>query len=421
MAVGLVPAATAAALTVFTSATVFDGVSFLSGPTDVVVADGHIVAVGPGLAALEEYASAEIVDCAGSTLLPGFFDAHVHLISSRFGNLASLARPYTAMFYESVANAAATVATGITTVRDAAGVDLGMKTAVAEGLVPGPRMRIAVSMMSQTGGHGDSLMASGLRAPTLNLAIPGRPLGVADGVEEVRKTVRTILQAGADHIKISATGGVLSPTDDPRHPQFTEPEIRVIVEEAERQGKYVLAHAMAASGIMAALRAGVRSIEHGVYLDSECIEFMIANNRYLVPTLIAPVEVLRMAENGMPLPQNIKDKAARVAEDHRKNVAIAVAAGVKVAMGTDSGVGDHGHNLDELVLLADVGMSTTAVLAATTSVAAELMDLGDQLGRITDGYIADLVIVDTPLGPDSSLVGISDRITGVWQSGRRTV
>lgn len=407
-------------LTLFTSATVFDGEQFLDGPFDIAVEDGKIAAVGRGLADSDRFATADIVDCSSSTVFPGFIDVHVHLMASRLGQLSALTRPFSAMFYDAVANAKATLAGGITTVRDAAGADLGLKQAIADGVIAGPRTTIAVSMMSQTGGHGDMLMASGVRPTLLNYAYPGRPSGIADGPDEVRHTTRALLQAGADHIKIAASGGVLSPTDDPRHPQFTLDEIRIIVDEAERQEAHVMAHAMASAGIMASLRAGVRSIEHGVYIDDECIEYMVAHDRYLVPTMIAPLEVLRLAESGTPVPKSTSDKAERVAELHRENVARAVHGGVRIAMGTDAGVGDHGHNLDELPLLADLGMSTQAVLASATSVAADLMSL-DDIGRIAPGRTADLVVAGSTFGASSSLAGLSSQITGIWQSGRRVV
>src|SRR5699024_934326 len=230
---------------------------------------------------------------------------------------------------------------GVTAVRDAGGTDLGAKVAVETGTVRGPRLSIAVNIMSQTGGHGDFHLVSGAESPFLS-PHPGRPSGVADGLEGVQRKTRELLRAGADHIKICSTGGVLSPRDDPRHSQFTEAEIGVIVAEAAAQGAHVMSHAQGAPGIKNAVRAGVRSIEHGTYLD---------------PTLQAPQAVIKAAEAGESLPASVVDKAHRVVEAHRNSITRAHAAGVPIAMGTDAGVGPHGQNLEEISLLAEVGLS----------------------------------------------------------------
>ncbi|MBO0812441.1 MAG: amidohydrolase family protein, partial [Microlunatus sp.] len=221
---------------IFSNAKVFDGTAFVDHPVDVVVDDGTFVEIGPGLAGQERYNGAIVHDLAGKTLLPGLFDCHVHVLMSMTGGVERYTKPYSMQYYESVNNLAATLAAGITTVREASGADLGTKTAVDTGVIPGPRMKIAITMLSQTGGHGDGWLPSGIQADS-STATAGRPSGICDGVEEVRKTVRTVLRAGADHIKISSTGGVLSHNDDPRHSQFTLEEIKVIVAEAEHQDK----------------------------------------------------------------------------------------------------------------------------------------------------------------------------------------
>jgi imidazolonepropionase-like amidohydrolase len=281
-------------------------------------------------------------------------------------------------------------------------------------------MKIAVTMLSQTGGHGDGWLPSGIDAGFAK-ETAGRPNGICDGVEEVRKTVRRVLRAGADQIKISSTGGVLSHTDDPRHTQFTQEEIAVIVGEAAHQDTYVMAHAQGAPGIKNALRAGVRSIEHGIFLDDECIQLMLDKDAFLVPTLVAPIAVIRNAERGMQVPQRLVDKARSVSEAHREAFARAVDAGVRIAMGTDSGVGRHGENLEELALMADGGMSLEEVLAATTSQAAELMFLDDTLGKIAPGYLADLVVLDGELTSASQLGSLQKMIDEVWKDGARVI
>lgn len=405
---------------IFSNARVFDGSAFADRPVDVVVDEGKFVEIGPGLADQERYRGAVLHDLAGRTVLPGLFDCHVHVMMSMAGGVERYTKPYSMQYYESVNNLAATLAAGITTVREASGADLGTKTAVEDGIVPGPRMKIAVTMLSQTGGHGDGWLPSGIDAG-LAKATAGRPDGICDGVEEVRKTVRTVLRAGADQIKISSTGGVLSHNDDPRHSQFTPEEIKVIVAEAEHQDKYVMAHAQGAPGIKNALKAGVRSIEHGIFLDDECIQLMLDNDAFLVPTLAAPIAVIRNAERGMQVHQRLVDKARSVAEMHRESVARAVEAGVKIAMGTDSGVGKHGENLEELVLMAEAGMSLQEVLTATTSRAAELMLLDDTLGRVSPGYVADLVVLDGTLDEVGQLGSLQKMISEVWKAGARVV
>jgi imidazolonepropionase-like amidohydrolase len=402
----------------FSNARVFDGTVFLEGPTDVVVDQGKIIEVGRGLTDQERYRGAVVHDLAGKTLLPGLFDCHVHLTMSAAGGAERFTKPYSLQYYESVNNLAATLAAGITTVRDASGADLGTKAAVESGLVPGPRMKIAISMLSQTGGHGDGWLPSGIEAGLARVT-PGRPSGICDGVEEVRKTVRTVLRAGADQIKISSTGGVLSHNDDPRHTQFTFEEIKVIVQEAEHQERYVMAHAQGSPGIKNALRAGVRSIEHGFFLDDECIQLLLNTGTFVVPTLVAPLAVVRNAANGLQVHPKLVDKARRASDIHHQSIANAAEAGVKIAMGTDSGVGTHGENLEELALMAGVGMSLEQVLASTTSVAAELMCLDDTLGRIAPGYIADLVVLEGSLDSTGQLGSLREMIGEVRQAGTR--
>ncbi|MFC7406161.1 metal-dependent hydrolase family protein [Georgenia alba] len=393
---------------------VFDGTDFLPEPADVVFAGDTVLEVGSGLAAAHPHA--DVVDVTGKTVLPGLVDLHVHVCSSNPGSLQAFAEPWSLQFYESVRNLEATLHAGVTTVRDAGGADLGAKVAVDTGLVRGPRMRLAVTIMSQTGGHADFLMPSGVHSPSMG-PHPGRPAGVADGVEEVRKVVRQILRAGADQIKICSTGGVLSPADDPRHSQFTEEEIRVIVEEAAAQGTYVMAHAQGSEGIKNALRAGVRSIEHGVYIDEEAIELFLANDAYLVPTLAAPLAVIKKAgAGGSGLTPTVIEKAHLVADTHRESIARAIDAGVKVAMGTDSGVGVHGENLEELALLSGVGLDLTGVLRASTSIAGELIQHAE-VGRLAPEHLADAVVLDGRLDDSAQLQTLPTMVEQVWKDG----
>ncbi|WP_327400925.1 amidohydrolase family protein [Streptomyces sp. NBC_01288] len=395
--------------TVFTGGLVFDGTGAAPAPADVVVSDGRIVEVGASLDGDTQ------IDCTGRTLLPGLFDCHVHLTLNGIGLLGALQKPFSYQFYEAAVNLRRTLEAGITTVRDAAGADLGIKQAVDDGLLTGPRVQISIGLITQTGGHGDPWMPSG-QCAGLAVPHPGRPPALADGPDEMRRTARTLLRAGAEVLKVCTTGGVLSPRDDPRHSQFTPAELDILVTEARAQGRYVMAHAQGAEGIKNAVRAGVRSIEHGIHLDDEAIDLMLERSTWLVPTLIAPVSVIRAAESGIQIPEAMLRKAKEVTEAHATSVRRAAEAGVRIAMGTDSGIGPHGTNLDELPLMEACGMTPGEVLAATTSSAARLLGY-DDLGTVEPGRRADLVLVE---GNAYDLTALPGNITEVWKDGVRT-
>ena len=397
--------------TLFTGGLVFDGTGSDPQPADVVIEDGHIVEVGTGL-------DGDVaVDCSQRTILPGLFDCHVHLLINGLDPTGVRRRPFSLAFFEAVGTMHATLAAGITTVREAGGSDLGVQEAQRRGLVAGPRMQISIAMLSQTGGHGDPWEPSGASSP-LFPSHPGKPSGVVDGPDEVRRKVREMIRAGANVIKVATSGGVASPRDDPRHGHFRDAEIAVMVEEAAAAGLAVMAHAQATEGIKAAVRNGVRSIEHGIYLDDEAISMMIDRGTWLVPTLMAPRGVLEAAEAGVDLPPAVLDKAHMVSEVHADSARRAVAAGVRVAMGTDSGVTRHGRNLEELPLLVEAGMTPVQALCAATSSAAELMSLQAELGTIEPGKRADLVIVD---GDALEVATLAERVLSVYQDGRLVI
>jgi imidazolonepropionase-like amidohydrolase len=300
-------------------------------------------------------------------------------------------------------------------VRDAGGADLGVQRAVDDGLIDGPRMKIAVNALSQTGGHGDGWLPSGITTFLLS-PHPGRPGGLVDGPEEMRKRVREIIRAGANVIKVHTSGGVLSPRDSPKHAQFRPDELAALMAEATAVGLPVMAHAQATDGIKNAVRAGVRSIEHGIYLDDEAIELMLSAGTWLVPTLVAPHAVLKAAEAGSQLPDGVLAKAQEVTAAHADAFARAVAAGVKIAMGTDSGVGPHGTNLDELPLMATGGLTPAQVLTATTSSAAELLQVADDTGTIMPGKRADIVVL---AGDPFDLANLKQNIRAVYSGGAK--
>jgi imidazolonepropionase-like amidohydrolase len=393
--------------TVFGGGRVFEPRDGTLTAADVVVEDGRVAEVGPGLDGDRR------IDVAGKALLPGLFDCHIHLLLTTIDQWHVLQTPLSYRFYQAARNMRATLARGITTVRDAGGADLGMQRAQADGLIPGPRMLISIKMMSQTGGHGDHWVASGAEV-SLFVEYPGSPSGVVDGPDEVRRKVRELIRDGANVIKVCSSGGVLSARDDPRNPQFGLDELTAIVNEAAAAGRWVMAHAQSTAGIKNALRAGVRSIDHGIYLDDEAIDLMLARGAYLVPTLVAPQGVIDAAAAGAQIHEASLQKAREVVEAHRDSFRRAVAAGVRVAMGTDSPVSPHGQNLRELVLMNDGGMTPAQVLRASTLTAAELCGLEDELGALEPGKRADLVVVD---GDPFDLRTLPDRIAAVWQDG----
>jgi len=357
------------------------------------------------------------IDASGGFILPGFIDAHVHIMFESSSIEHEITTHFSMRFFNAIQYMRRTIDAGITSIRDAGGADLGVKQAVDTGLILGPRMQISISPLSITGGHGDGWMHSGVDFNT-SPAYPGYPDGICDGVDAVRKKVREVLRAGAEVIKICSTGGVLSPTDKPEFTQFSPEELDVIVREASyRSGIKVMSHAQGADGIKNAVRAGIHSIEHGIFLDDEGIELMLAHGTFLVPTLLALTAVLEAAEKGN-MPEYGIRKAREVMKIHGESVSKAYKAGVKIAMGTDSGVGPHGTNLRELDLLVKIGMSPMEAIVATTRTAAECLGWQDQLGTIESGKLADIVITRTnPLDDIASLEN-QDNILVVIKDGK---
>ncbi|WP_208559582.1 metal-dependent hydrolase family protein [Marinilactibacillus kalidii] len=335
----------------------------------------------------------ETIDVDGATIAPGFIDTHVHLMMEYSPVQTRLETPFSYMFYQAIQYMRNTLDAGITSVRDALGTDLGVKKAVEEGIVEGPRMQLSINALTITGGHGDGYTTSGQTVELLQADYPGMPDGKADGVEAVRKKTREMLRAGAEVIKVHATGGVLSATDHPEFTQFSLEELNVIVEEAAfRKGVRVMAHAQGAEGIKQAVKAGIHSIEHGIFLDDEAIEMMKEQGTFLVPTLLAPVAVLELAEaSGMP--ESSVQKAREAIEAHKQSFAAAYKAGVKIAMGTDAGVMPHGTNLRELALMTEGGMTPMEAIVATTKTAAECLGWESDLGTLETGKLADLVVI----------------------------
>ncbi|SEQ61122.1 metal-dependent hydrolase family protein [Piscibacillus halophilus] len=383
----------------------------------VVIENQHIVYVGPE----SEYnatGNEKVLDAQGGTILPGLIDTHVHMMMEYSPLSERLTKPFSYMYFEAQKYLKNTLNAGVTTVRDALGTDLGVKKAIEEGLIKGPRMQLSINALTITGGHGDGTQLNGDVLDILPSGHRGMPDGRCDGVAEVRKKTREMLRAGAEVIKVHATGGVLSPTDHPEFTQFSLEELKAIVEEGKfRKGVKVMAHAQGSEGIKNAVRAGIHSIEHGIFIDDEAIELMLENGTYLVPTLLAPVSVLETAdEKGMP--QSAVDKSKEVIEQHKASFTKAYQAGVKIAMGTDAGVMKHGTNLRELGLMVDAGMTPMDAIVATTKTAAECLGWVDQIGTIEEGKMADVVVVKgNPLENIYSLAD-NDQIQYVIKDGQ---
>ncbi len=383
--------------------------------TDVLVSDGLIAAVGPSGTVVPGAATADparltVLDGAGRTLLPGFLDCHVHVSTSPGGDtLGTVLAPESLLTLRSVPHLSATLDAGVTTARDLAGADSGFRDALEQGLVRGPRLQVAIRILSITGGHGDWRTIEGVALDTG----PGAG-AVADSPAEFVRAVREVLRQGADWVKVAATGGMGSPRSHPESGGLSEPELRAVVEEADRHGGVgVAAHAQGAAGIAAAVRAGVRSVEHGYLVDDATIDLMGERGTWLVPTLST---LTRPVADGVA--PWVAAKRRALEDTARERLHAAISAGVPLALGTDAGIAPHGTNLTELALLVEHGLSPAAALVAGTSGAARMLGIADQVGTVAPGLRADLVLTD--VDPLTSIDALADprRVRVVVQDGR---
>ncbi|HYA99682.1 MAG TPA: amidohydrolase family protein [Ktedonobacteraceae bacterium] len=360
-----------------------------------------------------------VIDAMGGSILPGLIDCHVHFMLEFPDILRELTTLPSLRLLQGIPRMRATLEAGVTTVRDAGGTPAGLKIAVERGLIPGPRMKVAVSLISQTGGHGDGFFPCCVDIGLFGIRFYDVPYGVADGVEEVRKKTREILRAGADWIKLATTGGVLSASDAPTSSQLTVEEIAAAVYEAAAQEKRCMAHAQGSQGIKNALLGGVSSIEHGVYLNDELIDLMLKQSVYLVPTLVAPLDVAEFADKHPDiLPPVMATKALDVIEAHQQSFRYAVEAGVNIAMGTDTGVGKHGNNGRELQLMVENGMSSMQAIVASTQNAAHLLHMDNAIGTLEAGKLADILVVKGDVLADISTIVDQTNIRLVLKGGR---
>lgn len=363
----------------------------------VVIENGRITAAGPE-SQVQVPAGAEILDAAGRTVLPGFIDTHVHGTYRARDMRQHLLNTPTYNVLKSIEVFRETIACGITTARDMGGADAGFREAIAEGIIDGPRLLISLGMVSQTGGHGDYWVPAGLRIQKRAWL----PHMVADGVDEIRRLVRELLMRGADFIKICATGGITSVTDSWDEPQFTVAELETAVSEAAAKGKRVAVHAEGLAGIRNAVAANVHSLEHGWFMDEACVDRMVAQGTWWVPTLaLVPLSVEHRRKNkawaGQQMGQeDVKDaQIYALMQDQIPLWKDAVKRGVKVAMGTDQ---SHrllvGENMVELGFMVDwLGMSPMEVIVASTTKAAECIERPN-LGALKPGCLADVLVVD---------------------------
>ena len=380
----------------------------------VLVEDGRVARAGRR-DQVHVPADARTVDAAGLTLLPGLIDCHVHLRSKGTGRdmVDWLTTPPTLWVLGVVPTSRTTLNAGFTSVRDGGGSPAGVRLAIERGYFPGPRTQVAISALAQTGGHSDLFFPCGMdiRPPIADI-----PPTVVDGVEPMRKRVRELIRAGADWIKLCTSGGMVSPSDSPHHATFTIDEIRAAVEEAAAQGRKVMAHAQALAGVKNALRAGVATIEHGIWIDDEAVEMMLKWDRALVPTLAAPLWVIRHAEGGR-MPKLMEDKARAVIDDHRTSIRRAIAAKVKIAFGTDTGVGAHGSMGEEFLLLNELGMAPLDCIRAATTVAAEVLDRAGRIGTLAPGAFGDVIGVPGDPVADLGLLAKPESIRLVVTGG----
>jgi len=379
----------------------------------VVIVDGDtITAAG---ANLPIPAKAKVIDLGDATILPGFIDAHTHLIGRALGEPGwddSEVRDlegYGAI--RGVENAQKTLLAGITTVRNVGASyfnDIALRQAINEGHVPGPRMRSAAHAIGITGGHCDD---NGFRPGVMER---GPRDGVANGAEEVRAAVRNQVKYGADVIKVCATGGVLSEGDAVGATQYSFEELKALVDEANKLERKVAAHAHGTEGIKLAVRAGVSSIEHGSFLDEEGAKMMAERGTYLVPTLSAVETVEKAAKSGV-LKGLRAEKALAAAAGARKAVKLAIANHVPIAMGTDAGVGAHGTNMHELTLMVEWGgMKPMDAIAAATVGGAKLLGWDKRIGSIEAGKYADIIAVPTDPLQD---IHVLDHVSFVMKNG----
>ena len=384
------------------------------GASTIIVRGGRIEAIRDGH--VPPPAGARLIDLKREFVLPGLIDAHVHIFSDdekMRARLEAVSRDIEDSLLIGVGNARRTLEAGFTTVRDL-GSDVhgvtALRDAIASGLIPGPTIVAAGSAISGTGGHADA-------ANNVNREIEeirrSRAANLCNGADDCRRAVRAQISQGADVIKFTATGGVMSNIAGGLGQQLFDDEMKAIVETAHLFGRKAAAHAHGADGIAAALRAGVDSIEHATYTNAETNALFKRSNAWLVPTMVAPHAALAQARAGTTSAATLA-KAEETVAVHNENIARAIRDGVRIAFGTDSGVADHGKNAKEFALLVKAGLTPAAAIRAATIDAATLLDRATRIGSIEPGKDADIIAVATnPLND----VTVLERVRFVMRRG----
>jgi imidazolonepropionase-like amidohydrolase len=391
------------------------------GKSDAVVSEGVVLVQGTRITAagprLTVPAGAQVIDLGDATILPGLIDAHTHVTDESSDDwnadaVAGLRRTIPESTLRAAEFARRTLMAGFTTVRDVGAgdyIDVGLRNAINSGVTVGPRMLVSVHALGARGGHCDS---NGFPYEKFGPE-PGIANGIATGPDQFRDAVRFQIKYGADVIKVCATGGVLSLGDDVGAPQLTQAEMDALVDEAHRLGRRVAAHAHGAEGAKVAIRAGIDSIEHGSFLDDEAVRMMKEKGTYLVPTLMAG-EYAGGRKATRKYPPEIASKATQALDARSTAFKRALAAGVRIAFGTDSGVSPHGRNAEEYALMVEHGLSAAAALR-TGPTAATLLGIERLTGTIEPGKAADIVAV-----PGNALQNISatEHVRFVMKDGK---
>src|SRR5581483_3086877 len=340
-----------------------------------------------------------VVDLDGLTVMPGLIDCHIHFALWAFELLGHQEEPISYLCAKTQRAMADALHEGCTSARDLGGLDAGFRDAVADGICPGPRLQTSITIVSPTNGIADNTNAQGIRVPYP----PGMPSPECNGAAEVRPKVRELVRAGADVIKIAVSGGVNGRRRTPRHRLFTDDEIAAAVDEAHAWGLRVACHALGGPGPLAAIRAGVDSIEHGAWLDDTCLREMAERGTWLVPTFAGYAWHETLGGDAQ------RRYAREMKESHRASFQRALDAGVRVACGSDAGV--YGYDFKhELELLVDAGMSAGEAIGAATSRAADCLGIADEVGTLAPGKRADLLVVD---GNPCHDIGILRRAGGI--------
>ena len=379
---------------------------------NILIEDGRIREISSSRIHTKD--NVNVIDCEDNYLMAGFIDSHVHIFAKGFHKQENMANPLGIHFYNAVPHSLQTINAGVTTIRDCGSADLSYKLAQQRKLFTAPKSHLSITPLVMSGGHFDLYLPSGF---DMEIMYPGFPKGRCDGVGEVLKKTREVRRAGADFVKVMASGGVLTTNTSPDCPQFNKKELKTIVDEAKNSNMKVSAHCHSLKGANNCIDAGLSSIEHGTFIDKRTYEKMRDKNVSLIPTLLVHQY---LHNHGFPSWDSYaKEKQAKLAEIvkvHKENIQTAYEVGVNILMGTDSGVIPHGHNLEELIHLTDIGMTSDEAIASGTVNAARFLGY-DDLGLVCKNYIADLIIVNSNPLDDVGVLNNNENILNVIQDG----